>query len=66
MNNENNNTPRLRFPGFTGEWVEKKLDDVCKSITPPLKLQSKDYLLTGKYPIVLHTSRERLLQRTGA
>ena len=29
MNSDNNNsnTPRLRFPGFTGEWEEKKLGD---------------------------------------
>ena len=28
MEKQNNNTPRLRFPGFTGEWVEKKLGDI--------------------------------------
>lgn len=27
--NSNNNIPQLRFPGFTGEWEETKLDDVC-------------------------------------
>ena len=32
MSTENKNMPRLRFPGFTGEWVEKKLGEVCKSI----------------------------------
>ena len=25
-------TPRLRFPGFTGDWEEKKLGDLCKRI----------------------------------
>ena len=25
----NNNTPRLRFPGFTGEWEEKKILDIA-------------------------------------
>ena len=30
MNNENNNTPRLRFPEFTGEWVEKKVKDIFR------------------------------------
>jgi len=31
MNSDNNNsnTPRLRFPGFTGEWEEKKLGDLA-------------------------------------
>lgn len=28
MSTENKNMPRLRFPGFTGEWVEKKLGEV--------------------------------------
>lgn len=25
-------TPRLRFPGFTGEWEEKKLGEVCERL----------------------------------
>ena len=29
MANNSNNTPRLRFPEFTGEWEEKKLGDVA-------------------------------------
>ena len=45
-------TPKLRFPGFEGEWGEKKLGDVCNSITPPLKLQSNAYLSAGKYPVI--------------
>ena len=45
-------TPRLRFPGFTGEWKEKTFSDLCNTVTPPLKLQSRDYLKEGKYPIV--------------
>lgn len=49
---KNNNVPKLRFPGFTGEWEEKVFSDVCITVTPPLKLQSRDYLKGGKYPIV--------------
>lgn len=31
MSSENNScTPKLRFPGFTGEWEEKKLGDIAK------------------------------------
>lgn len=45
-------TPRLRFTGFTGEWKEKTFSDLCNTVTPPLKLQSRDYLKEGKYPIV--------------
>lgn len=34
MNSENNSncTPRLRFPGFTGEWEEKKLGEVANKV----------------------------------
>lgn len=45
-------TPRLRFPGFTGEWQEKPFDSLCHTITPPLKLQSSQYLSSGKYPVI--------------
>lgn len=31
---EKKNVPKLRFPGFTGEWVEKKLKEVSKIIDP--------------------------------
>ena len=48
----NSHTPRLRFPGFIGEWEKKTLEEVCNSLTPPLKLQSRDYLPAGKYPVV--------------
>ncbi len=44
--------PKLRFPGFEGEWEEKKFGELCKTITPSLKLQSSNYLKAGKYPIV--------------
>ena len=30
MSKNNNNTPRLRFPEFTGEWEEKKISDLFK------------------------------------
>lgn len=45
-------TPRLRFPGFEGEWEVKKFEEICKTITPPLKLKSNDYLPSGNYPII--------------
>ena len=50
--NTKHNIPQLRFPEFTGEWKEKKLEEVCKIITPTLKLQSSEYHKQGKYPIV--------------
>ncbi len=30
--NDNNGTPHLRFPGFTGEWEEKKLGEVANKV----------------------------------
>ena len=33
MSTENKNMPRLRFPGFTGEWEEKKLGEVANSFS---------------------------------
>ena len=49
---EGETTPKLRFPGFEGAWKEKKFGELCKTITPSLKLQSSNYLKAGKYPIV--------------
>lgn len=51
-NNGNSYTLNLRFPGFDEEWVEKNMEELCKPITPSFKLQSRDYLKAGKYPIV--------------
>lgn len=51
-NNGFNSIPRLRFRGYNGEWEERTIEEVCTTITPPLKLQSTDYLSVGKYPIV--------------
>ncbi len=55
MNNETKKgklVPELRFTGFEGEWEMKKFGELCKTITPSLKLQSSNYLKAGKYPIV--------------
>jgi len=47
-----NNTPQLRFPGFTGEWITRNVEELCDTITAPRKLQSQEYLSFGQYPIV--------------
>ena len=46
--------PRLRFPEFrdAGDWVEKPLAKLVSTVTPPKKLQTADYAVSGKYPIV--------------
>ena len=29
MIKENKKTPEIRFPGFTEDWEQRKLDDIC-------------------------------------
>ncbi len=38
----NNNIPQLRFPGFTGEWKEKRLGDLCSSIIVGFPFKGED------------------------
>lgn len=43
MSNENNSCiPRLRFPGFEGEWVEKPLGKVCDNILVGFPFKGQD------------------------
>ena len=46
--------PKLRFPEFyqEKEWEEKKLGEIIITITPKKKMQTGDYKLTGKHPII--------------
>lgn len=46
-NMSSNNTPRLRFPGFTGEWEEKKFKD----FTYPAGRKNKQNLPYERYSI---------------
>ena len=48
MSKQNNNTPRLRFPGFTGEWVEKKLGESVGSFKTG-KLDANAMVEGGEY-----------------
>ena len=48
MSKNNNNTPRLRFPGFTGEWVEKKLGESVGSFKTG-KLDANAMVEGGEY-----------------
>lgn len=44
----NNNTPRLRFPGFEGEWEEKKLGEILDYEQPtPFLVSSDSYQKQG-------------------
>lgn len=46
-----NNTPQLRFPGFTGEWSESKLGNYFQ-LCNGYAFKSDDYVPNGKYRIV--------------
>lgn len=46
------NTPELRFPDFTGDWEEIIVGDAIKIITPPKKLQSREFNTIGHFPII--------------
>ena len=49
-------TPRLRFPGFEGEWIEKRLGDVC-SVNRGVRVTRKDLTEDGLYPVFQNTNR---------
>ncbi len=51
---EGETTPRLRFPEFSdsGEWEVKRLGKLVKTVTPPAKIQTSEYLSSGKFPII--------------
>lgn len=54
MSTENNNrTPRLRFPGFTGEWEVKKMSDVFTRITEKNVENNKNVLtISAQYGLI--------------
>jgi type I restriction enzyme S subunit len=46
-------TPRLRFPGFTGEWEEKKLEDVFTRLTNKNIEDNKNVLtISAQYGLI--------------
>lgn len=46
--------PELRFPEFreAGPWEVKRLGELVETVTPPKKLQTSEYLPSGKFPII--------------
>ena len=54
MSNGNPRIPRLRFPGFEGEWEEKKLGEVCNVVDDKCDI--------GSLTIVTYISTENMLQ----
>ncbi|MDH2999549.1 hypothetical protein A1D23_05510 [Chelonobacter oris] len=53
MNTTNSNVPRLRFPGFTDAWEQRKLGEVSEIKTGPFgsTLHAEDYVENGE-PII--------------
>ena len=47
MSKKNNNTPRLRFPEFTGEWKDKKFGDLIEESRESSTIENEDILLTS-------------------
>ena len=47
-------TPRLRFPVFqnAAPWEVNRLGELVKTVTPPRKLPTTQYLLRGKFPVI--------------
>ena len=39
--------PRLRFPGFTDDWEQRKLDSLCDVFTDGDWIESKDQSESG-------------------
>lgn len=50
-----NNVPRLRFPNFTDDWEQRKLDTMCEIIT---KQTGFDYSATIKPSLLTESSNE--------
>ena len=57
LNMKNNNTPDIRFPGFTDGWEQRKLSSIC-SMHARIgwqNLRTSEFLDTGKYYLVTGT-----------
>ncbi|PIQ91602.1 MAG: type I restriction endonuclease subunit S [Parcubacteria group bacterium CG11_big_fil_rev_8_21_14_0_20_39_22] len=48
------NTPELRFPGFSSEWEEKMLGEICKIQTG--NKDTQDRIENGKYPFYVRSN----------
>ena len=48
--NSKNNIPQLRFPGFSGEWEEKRMGDITDNVYQPQTI-SKEQFTNGGFPV---------------
>ncbi|MDT8447681.1 MAG: restriction endonuclease subunit S [bacterium] len=44
-------TPELRFPGFSGEWKEKQLGEICSTFKSGIGITSEQITEEGTYPV---------------
>ena len=51
MDNKKNGIPKLRFPGFTGAWEQRKLGETSK-ITAGGDVNKEKLLTHGKFPVI--------------
>lgn len=53
-NNTNSRIPKLRFPGFTGEWEEKFVKNICDINTG--KSNTQDQVTNGLFPFYIRSA----------
>ena len=55
MNNDFNScSPRLRFPGFSGEWKALELGQICQ-VNRGVRVTRRDLSVNGQYPVFQNT-----------
>jgi type I restriction enzyme S subunit len=59
-NTKQNLQPKLRFPEFrdAGGWETDILDNVIKTVIPPVKIQTTAYSFTGRFPVIDQSAYE--------
>ena len=50
---EKKNVPKLRFQGFTGEWEQRKVKELCSISTG--KSNTQDKVDDGEYPFYVRS-----------
>lgn len=51
----NNNTPKLRFPEFSGEWEDLELGQICQ-VNRGVRVTRRDLTDNGQYPVFQNTN----------
>ncbi|MDK2829804.1 MAG: type restriction enzyme subunit [Clostridium butyricum] len=51
MNKNKEKVPKIRFPGFTEPWEQRKLGDMCDEFKSGSSILAKDICEQGEYPV---------------